>query len=125
MLKTKIMEFWKRVDALLKLRGKTRKELALACGFDTSNIGKGIKAESEPLVSTAYKISRYLEVSLEKLLGEETVSEEYDYSEFQKYGKSVRQLESLPRQIREPILEMIKEQYFANCGKDEQKLQTQ
>lgn len=119
------MEFWKRVDALLKLRGKTRKELALACGFDTSNIGKGIKAESEPLVSTAYKISRYLEVSLEKLLGEETVSEEYDYSEFQKYGKSVRQLESLPRQIREPILEMIKEQYFANCGKDEQKSQTQ
>lgn len=104
------MQFWKRVDALLKLRKISRKELALACDFDVSNIGKGIVHENEPKVSTAFKIARFLGVPLEELISEKEISEKFDYSVFQKYADTVRCLEMLPPDVREPILEMIKSQ---------------
>ena len=104
------MQFWKRVDASLKLRSISRKELAYACQFDVSNIGKGIYENNDPSVSTAYKIACFLGVTLESLISEDSSSDYYDYSIFQKYGNTVRQLEYLPAELRSPILNMIKAQ---------------
>lgn len=62
------MNFWKNVDKELSYLGKTRKELALAVGFDVTNISFGIKRNSIPAADTALKIARFLGVSLDDLL---------------------------------------------------------
>ncbi|WP_294428640.1 helix-turn-helix domain-containing protein [uncultured Treponema sp.] len=62
------MNFWKRVDSELKFLGKTRKELAVAVGFDAANISFGIKRNSIPYADTALKVARFLGISLDYLL---------------------------------------------------------
>ena len=102
--------FWQNVIDLLEKQEKSRKELAQYAHFDVSNIGKGIYENNEPSVSTAYKIACFLGVTLESLISEDSSSDYYDYSIFQKYGNTVRQLEYLPAELRSPILNMIKAQ---------------
>lgn len=62
------MNFWKKVDEELCFLGKTRKELALAVGFDAANVSFGIKRNSIPAADTALKTARFLGVSLDYLL---------------------------------------------------------
>ena len=62
------MNFWKKVDSELSYLGKTRKELAVAVGFDAATISFGIKRNSIPAADTALKVARFLGVSLDYLL---------------------------------------------------------
>ena len=62
------MNFWEKVDSELKYLGKSRKELAVAVGFDPANISFGIKRNSIPYADTAVKVAHFLGVPLEYLL---------------------------------------------------------
>ena len=63
------MKFWENVEAELKYQNKTRKQLANFVGFDATTISKGISNQSIPSADVALKISYFLNVSLESLLG--------------------------------------------------------
>ena len=63
-----IMSFWERVDSELDYQGISRKFLADKCGFQVSNIAKGIKLGSTPSAETAVKIAQVLGVSVEYLV---------------------------------------------------------
>ena len=62
------MGFWDNVLIELDYLGMTNKALAEKCGFDASNIGRGIKLGSAPSVETAVKIAKELNVSVEYLV---------------------------------------------------------
>ncbi|MBO5825653.1 MAG: helix-turn-helix domain-containing protein [Treponema sp.] len=68
------MNFWEKVDSELKFLGKTRKELASYVNIDVANISFGIKRNSIPYADTAIRVSQFLGVSLEHLLGMEEKS---------------------------------------------------
>lgn len=85
------MTFWENVDSELKYQNKTRKQLASELGFDPTTISKGISNASIPQADMALKISNYLNVSLEYLLGlpEKSVSknEQETQKQIQLYKK--------------------------------------
>ncbi len=64
-----IMGFWQNVDDECEYLGITRKELAEKAGFSVHTISNGIKRNGMPAADLALRISKVLNVSLEKLLG--------------------------------------------------------
>lgn len=62
------MNFWQRVDQLLKEQNLTRKALAISVHFDSSNISKGIKNNNIPAADTALEIAKFLNTTVEYLL---------------------------------------------------------
>lgn len=104
------MNFWETVDAELEYRGMNRKALADKVGFNLSNVGKGIKLGSIPSADTAVRIARILDVSVEYLVSG-IIPAKCDFESeiplVHKYSKVIKSLESLPEEIRCPIIEMI------------------
>lgn len=103
------MGFWDNVSKELDYLGMTNKSLAEKCGFDASNIGRGIKLQSSPSVETAVKISQALNVSVEYLLDESDSDLQSPQFLGKKYYKTLKNLESLPEKQRNSIIHMIEE----------------
>jgi transcriptional regulator with XRE-family HTH domain len=67
-----IKAFWNRVKSLIKKRGETQEKTAKACQIPINTFRGWITKEIIPPLSDAYRISRFLETSLEYLItGEE------------------------------------------------------
>ena len=62
------MGFWQNVDDECEYLGITRKELAERAGFSVHTISNGIKRDGMPAADLAVRISKILNVPLEKLL---------------------------------------------------------
>ena len=100
------MNFWRNVLAQLEAQGKTRKELAIEAGFDSSIFSKGEKSQAIPNAETALKIARCLNVSLESLLEMDLGKKQKHYitdldlNLCKKYYKVIKKLESFPEYVR-------------------------
>lgn len=106
------MGFWQNVLIELDYLGMTNKALAQKCGFDPSSIGRGIKLGSSPSADTAVKIAKELNVSVEYLVtgfDSSLLSKQKseDIQLLHKYYSMLRNLDSLPKQAKGPIIEMI------------------
>lgn len=62
------MGFWQNVEDECEYLGITRKELAKKANFSVHTISNGIKRDGMPAADLAVRISRALNVPLEKLL---------------------------------------------------------
>ena len=62
------MGFWQNVEDECDYLGITRKELAEKAGFSVHTISNGIKRDGMPAADLAVRISKVLNVPLEKLL---------------------------------------------------------
>lgn len=109
------MNFWENVESELEYQSMERKRLANEAGFDVSNIGKGIRNGNVPLADTAVRIARVLGVSVEYLVtgagGREPQDTPLDEElrKFRRYRKLADKLDSLPENIRSPIIQMIED----------------
>ena len=103
------MGFWDNVLKELDYLGMTNKSLAEKCGFDASNIGRGIRLGSSPSVETAVKIANALGVSVEYLSGETEADVKTPQALGKKYYKTLQFLDSLPEKQRNSIIHMIEE----------------
>lgn len=106
------MGFWDNVLIELDYLGMTNKALAEKCGFDASNIGRGIKLGSAPSVETAVKIAKELNVSVEYLVTgyDSNLLNKQNLNELQllhKYSSTLKDLDSLPDQAKRPVITMI------------------
>ena len=107
------MGFWDNVVIELDYLGMTNKSLAEKCGFDASNIGRGIKLGSAPSVETAVKIARCLNVSLESLLEMDIAKKQKHYftdldlNLCKKYYKVIKKLESFPEYVKDAMCTFI------------------
>lgn len=63
------MGFWQNVEDECEYLGISRKELAKKAEFSVHTISNGIKRNGMPAADLALKISKVLNVPLEKLLG--------------------------------------------------------
>jgi transcriptional regulator with XRE-family HTH domain len=103
------MGFWDNVVKELDYLGMTNKSLAEKCGFDASNIGRGIRLKSSPSVETAVKIAKSLGVSVEFLVDGNESDQNTPQSLGKKYYKTLKNLDSLPEKQRNSIIHMIEE----------------
>lgn len=114
------MGFWHNVEAECEYRGITRKELASVARFSVHTISNGIKRDGMPAADIALRISRALEVPLEKLLDEtslaktnheKTTSSENDIeikkNLFYKYYPVIQKLETLPPDTTKALYTII------------------
>lgn len=107
------MGFWDNVLIELDYLGMTNKALAEKCGFDASNIGRGIKLGSAPSVETAVKIAKELNVTVEYLVtgSDSKMIIHQNQNEIQllhKYSTTLKDLDSLPEQAKQPVITLIK-----------------
>lgn len=106
------MSFWENVAIELDYLGMTNKALAQKVNIAASNIGKGLKTGSSPSAETAVKIANVLNVSVEYLItgkNPDTVAVDIDLQKIHKYAKTLEELDSIPENLRTPILNMISE----------------
>lgn len=106
------MSFWENVEYLLEQKGMLKKELAIEVGINPSNFGKGKLRNSIPAADTAIKIAHCLDVSLEYLLGMESspdtkISESRNAELVKKYYPCIKNLNSLPVEIRETFIKLL------------------
>lgn len=106
------MGFWDNVLVELDYLGMTNKALAEKCGFDASNIGRGIKLGSAPSVETAVRIAKVLNVSVEYLVtGSDSnlknQQSQIDLQLLHKYSTTLKDLDSLPEQAKKPVIKLI------------------
>ncbi len=106
------MGFWDNVLVELDYRGMTNKSLAEKCGFDASNIGRGIKLGSSPSAETAVKIAKVLNVSVEYLVSGNTPDlknqqNQNDLLLLHKYYTTLKNLDALPEQAKKPVITLI------------------
>lgn len=102
------MGFWANVEKEMEYQGISRKELAYKASISYSGIGLGLERDSMPGADTALSISKVLHVSIEYLLNGTSVPDEAEQSGADgKYRSVVCELESLPPEVRAPVLEMI------------------
>lgn len=67
-MNTDAINFWQRVNELLKKSGKTQIELCKDCGFSLNSFRNRISVASSPNVFDAYKIACYLNTSIDYLI---------------------------------------------------------
>ena len=106
------MGFWDNVVIELDYLGMTNKSLAEKCGFDASNIGRGIKLGSAPSVETAVKIAKELNVSVEYLVtgSDSNLTFKQNTNDIQllhKYSDTLKYLDTLPEQAKKPVIKLI------------------
>lgn len=105
------MNFWQRVDYLLKNKGLTRKELAYDAGFNVSNIGKGIVNDNVPSADTAVRIAKKLQTTAEYLVTgfdrEVTAIRDEEIRLYKEYAALIHYLDSIPEKSRKAIERMI------------------
>lgn len=58
----------KRIRELREEAGVSQQELALRCGFETSNMCRIEAGNTNPTIVTLYKISSALQVNLERMM---------------------------------------------------------
>lgn len=108
------MAFWDNVLVELDYIGMTNRALAEKCGFDASNIGRGLRLGSSPSVETAVKIAKVLNVSVEYLVtgNDSNLTKSIPDNQLQllhKYSKTITKLDSLPDSEKKPIMNLIDE----------------
>ena len=114
------MGFWHNVESECEYKGISRKELASAASFSVHTISNGIKRNGMPTADIALRISRALEVPLEKLLGENsleiitpenttTTEEDLEIKKnlFYKYYPLIQRLETLPPDTTKAVYTII------------------
>ena len=111
-----LMGFWKNVEERRNYLGLTRKDLALQAGIKYAAIGAGLERDSIPAANTALRLAKALHIPLENLLDDDfsTTSSQNEISniikkEFliNKYWNVIEDLELIPKNTRQTILEMI------------------
>ncbi len=113
------MGFWQNVEDECEYLGITRKELAEKAGFSVHTISNGIKRDGMPAADLALRISRVLNVPLEKLLGVDkpndisTISEsekqKQDKKLFTKYLPIVQKLNKLEEESKKAVFTIIEQ----------------
>lgn len=108
------MGFWQNVDDECEYQGISRKELANAVHFSVNTISSGIKRNGMPEADLAVRISKVLNVPIERLLGSDcsvAPVEKTDFREQQKlfsiYYSYVQKLEKMPKSVRNAIFTLI------------------
>ncbi|MBR1405245.1 MAG: helix-turn-helix transcriptional regulator [Treponema sp.] len=113
--------FWTNVKKLLPYKNLEVKDLAFRAGVPYSTIINGMNKNSMPHADLALKISKIMNISLESLLGEETVrilnaeTEAPSQSELEKqeltlYRKNkliIDALEEIPVTVRDSMQDLI------------------
>lgn len=78
------MGFWQNVDDECEYLGITRKELAEKADFSVHTISNGIKRDGMPAADLALRISKVLNIPLEKLLNINTEQQTASFLETEK-----------------------------------------
>ena len=109
------MGFWQNVDNECEYQGISRKTLANAANFSVNTISSGIIRNGMPEADLALRISKALNVPLEKLL-DCTVSPvtpidknsfEQQKKLFYSYLPYIQKIEKMPQTVRKSILTII------------------
>ena len=102
------MGFWVNVEKEMEYQGISRKELAYKANISYSGIGLGLERDSMPGADTALSIAKTLHVSIAYLLhGTSEPDSTEDTDTGGKYQSVAADLESLPPEVRAPVIEMI------------------
>ena len=102
------MGFWANVEKEMEYQGLSRKELAYKANISYSGIGLGLERDSMPGADTALSIAKVLHVSIAYLLhGTSEPDSTEDTDNGGKYQSVAPDLESLPPEVRAPVIEMI------------------
>ena len=117
------MGFWNNVLEECEYRGISRKELAQEANFSVHTISNGLKRDGMPAADIALRISKFLEIPLEKLLDETTkkpnnnqTNDTYaKQSLFDKYYPLIQQLEKLPKETSQAVSVILRE--LSTCNK--------
>ena len=118
------MGFWQNVEDECEYRGISRKTLANAVHFSVNTIASGIKRNGMPEADLALRISKALNVPLEKLLDYSAGSVmPIDSSNFEQQKKLfysylpyIQKMEQVPIVVKKSILALI-ENYEYNQQK--------
>ncbi len=68
------IQIGKRIKEMREQAGISQQELALRCGFETSNMCRIEAGKTNPTIITLYKISKALQVELDKVVKLNSVS---------------------------------------------------
>lgn len=107
------MGFWKNVETECEYRGISRKELASAAAFSVNTISNGIKRNGTPPADLALRISKALNIPLEKLMDEEKTLPincdivKSDTKLFERYKPLIKKMESLSPDSKAAIITLI------------------
>ena len=112
------MGFWQNVEDECEYLGITRKELAEKAGFSVHTISNGIKRDGMPAADLALRISKVLNVPLEKLLGltetnktatiSESEKQKQDKKLFSQYLPLVKKINQLEEESKKAVFTIIK-----------------
>ncbi len=111
------MGFWQNVEDECEYLGITRKELAEKAGFSVHTISNGIKRDGMPAADLALRISKVLNVPLEKLLGLkdsgktsaiiESENQKKDKQLFSNYLPLVKKINQLEEESKKAVFTII------------------
>lgn len=111
------MGFWQNVEDECEYLGITRKELAKKANFSVHTISNGIRRNGMPAADLAVRISRALNVPLEKLLNmsdkkqsasiSETEKQKQDKKLFAAYLPLVKKINRLQDDSKKALLAII------------------
>ena len=107
------MSFWENVESEREYLGLSRKELAYLADFSVNTISTGLKRKGMPNADLALKISKVLNVPLEKLLNQQSnqnVNEESILRRnklYAKYSELINKLEELDPETVNSIMLII------------------
>ena len=108
------MGFWQNVDNECEYLGISRKELANAAHFSVNTISSGIKRNGMPEADLAVRISKVLDIPLEKLLGMESEISSIDKTNFEEQQKLflsylpyITKIEKMPAQYKKALFMLI------------------
>ncbi len=111
--------FWTNVKKLLPYKNLEVKDLAFRAGIPYSTIINGMNKNSMPHADLALKISKILDMSLESLLGEESVQivgsgsqsqadlEKQELALYRKNKVIIDALEEIPVTVRDSMQDLI------------------
>ena len=109
------MGFWQNVDNECEYRGISRKELAKTANFSVNTISSGIKRNGMPTADLALRISKVLNVPLEKLLdisidekpAENVETEQQDRKLFFKYLPLIKKISQLKTDSQKAVFTIV------------------
>ena len=104
------MGFWNNVDIEIKYRGISRKELACSIQMKEQTLHKEIERDSEVSAIIALKVSRFLAISIESLLGLEEINIEKQRisPEVKKLADEYLTLSSYDKEILKYLIKKMK-----------------
>ena len=94
-------DFWIRTNNLIKLQGKTQRNLALECGFTERRIETLSSTERSPDIQEAVKIAKALNTTVEYLVTGELTNTGDDFNLYkEKYNSLVEQVQSFINKVK-------------------------